>query len=75
MNSYSASSVYLYRLPRLTYFRIDGCSPEVFFFHRLDGAYSLCVTLDNQTVHFSASAPAIEVSPQEVYQAVMNLDQ
>jgi hypothetical protein len=75
MNSYNTSSVYLYRLPRLTYFRIDGCSPEVFFFWHIDGAYSMCATLDKQTVHFSVSTPAIEVSPQEVYQAVMNLDQ
>ena len=43
----------LYKVPRNTYIQLDG---DIYFFHHLDGAYSLCEDMKGNIVHLAAWA-------------------
>jgi hypothetical protein len=43
----------LYEVPRNTMIELEG---REYFFHHIDGAYSLCYDVDGNIVHISANA-------------------
>jgi hypothetical protein len=52
----------LYEVRRKTYIMYNGI---VLFFDHIDGMYSYCLTLDNEVVHLSASAPVTPLEKPE----------
>ena len=59
----------LYELKRFSYFTIedgDNGSQERFRLDKIDGAYSVCYTEDEEMIHLSANTP---VRPHEGYLA------